>query len=297
MHLASAYGLGIQSAIPLPELSPGCSAVDVRISFANLSGYQPANTDSVVCDVRGLDTYIWWPGTGAFLVREGRAILVDPLPEAEERVVRLHLLSFAVHALLRQRGFLVLHGSSLARGGRAVAFLGASRSGKSTIAGLLLSRGYHLLADDLVALTYTGTTGQELVVVPGVPQIKLWPDSAEVLGHDLASLDRLHPLHEKRDCRIASAFAAQPTPLDQVYALATGPAMEIERLAPQPAIRELIRHTARIALLPLADPTTHLRQCAGLVDRVPVSRLTLPRTFASLPALAAMIDRGLPLAH
>ena len=290
MYLARAYGLGIASEIPLLELSPGCAVADVRVSVENLADYRPASPDSVICDLRHL-------GSGTFLIEHGNSILVDPLPEAEERVVRLHLLSFALTALLRQRGFLVLHGSALARDGHAVAFLGSSRSGKSTIAGMLLSRGYQLLADDMVAIPCTETTTHELMVVPGFPQVKLWPDSAAVIGQDPALLNRLHPLREKRDWRISSAFAHEATPLDHIYVLSNGPAVQVERLGPQEAVRELIRHTARIAFLPLADAATHLRQCAVLVDRVPVSRLTIPRAFESLPALADLIDRTLPLAR
>jgi len=199
--------------------------------------------------------------------------------------------------LLRQRGFLVLHGSALARHDRAVAFLGASKSGKSTIAGVFLARGYQLLADDMVAVTQLESSDQAPMVVPGFPQIKLWPDSAAALGQDAELLDCLHPLHEKRDWRIPSAFAEQPVLLDHVYGLSSGTSMEVTRLDPQMAIRELIRHTARIAFLPLNNAETHLRQCAALVDRVPVSSLTVPRSFESLPALADLIDQSLPITH
>src|SRR6185295_2763479 len=173
MYLARAYGLGFASQIPLPELFPDCTRVDVRISLASLA--RPTGSEDphkVFCKAGETETYIWWPGTGAFLIRGGNEILVDPLPDVEERVLRLHLLSFALTALLRQRGFLVLHGSALARGGRVITFLGASHSGKSTIAGMLLGREYQLLADDMVALTYPETKPQQAVVVPGFPQVK-----------------------------------------------------------------------------------------------------------------------------
>jgi hypothetical protein len=282
MYQAHAYGLGIESEIPLPELAHGCNAVHVRISVGRLSASPPFGPHSVYCDLRRL-------GSAVFLIEGGHSIIIDPLPEAEGQIVRLHLITVAFNALLRQRRFLVLHGSALVRDGHAVAFLGASHSGKSTLAGLFLNRGYRLLSDDMVAVAWADKKA-EPHVLPGVPQVKLWPDSAMALGQDPERLRRLNPLLEKRHWEVSPLFADQPVPLGHIYSLSPAPSLESRRLDPQSAVRELIRHTARIAFLPLADAAAHLRQCATLVRQVPISGLSVPRSFESLPAVADLID-------
>jgi hypothetical protein len=80
-------------------------------------------------------------------------------------------LAIAIH----QRGDAVLHASCV-RGPRAdVAFIGPSGSGKSTMAAAMVRRNHALLADDFIAFTLTSP------VQPGVPQLRLWPDSARAL--------------------------------------------------------------------------------------------------------------------
>ena len=55
--------------------------------------------------------------------------------------------------LLRMRGCLVLHANVLERGGLALAILGSSGHGKSTISMELISRGFRLMSDDLCVLS------------------------------------------------------------------------------------------------------------------------------------------------
>src|SRR2546421_132869 len=72
-------------------------------------------------------------GVGAFLVRGGREIVVDPAPGVEARVLRLSILGPAFGLLLHQRGRFVLHASAVASGGGVLAFAGGSGWGKSTL--------------------------------------------------------------------------------------------------------------------------------------------------------------------
>jgi hypothetical protein len=101
---------------------------------------------------------VWAPRHGSYLVSpDGRQVAAAPPPGPAwrwERLVVAQVLPLA--AVLR--GMEVLHASAVALGTVAVAFLGASGAGKTTIAGRLVSRGAALVTDDVLALD-TASTG------------------------------------------------------------------------------------------------------------------------------------------
>jgi hypothetical protein len=95
---------------------------------------------------------VWAPRHGCFLISpDGREVLAAP-PSGPawrwERLVLAQVLPLA--AVLR--GLDVLHASAVAIEGRAVAFLGASGAGKTTLAAHLAARGARLVTDDVLAV-------------------------------------------------------------------------------------------------------------------------------------------------
>jgi hypothetical protein len=231
---------------------------------------------------------------GAFLVREGREIVVDPLPGVEERVVRLFLLGTTLAVLLHQRGCAVLHGSVVASAGRAVAFVGPKEAGKSTIAAMLHRRRYALLADDVVA---TDLSQRDPIVLPGFPQMKLWPDSLEAVGLVAETLPRIRAELEKRSYRVPDGFSPHPVPLRCIHVLSRGPRLGLERLPPAAALRALMPHWygARwgMDLLRALGLAGFFRQCAGYVNAVPIYRLETPPSLSELPEVAQLVERHL----
>ena len=293
MVLATAFGLGIQSSLPLPELIPGATAVDVVVRFGKLEPPPPERHSGIYfARIAQREAYFYWDHAGAFLVREGREVVVDPDPSAEEPILRLYLLGSVLAALMHQRGCLVLHASAVAVDGGGVAFLGASGWGKSPLAAALHRRGHPLIADDLVALSPIESAGGP-VVFPGFPRVKLWPDVLRALGEDPEALQRAHPLEEKRTHQAVDGFSLKALPIRRIYVLAGGPMPRIDRLGPQEALVELIRHTSRIELFPAAKAPLHMRQCADLVNRIPICRLTVPRCLDLLPELACLVEEDL----
>ena len=56
--------------------------------------------------------------------------------------------------ILMQRKILPLHGSAVAIDGKAYAFIGESGAGKSTLAAAFMNKGYELMTDDIVAISF-----------------------------------------------------------------------------------------------------------------------------------------------
>ena len=234
--------------------------------------------------------YLSYPRVGRFLVREGKQIVVSPHPAVEVRVLRLFLLGVGLGVILHQRGRFVLHSSAVNVAGGAVAFLGWSGQGKSTMAAAMHKRGHSLVADDVVAVDAAGSAPK---VYPGFPQLKLWPEAAVALGEALESLPHLRPGLEKRARRVTRGFTRAPLPLRRVYVLAEGGTAGIERLPPHDAMLELIRHSYCARLLQSIGAETHFQQCATVVNQVGVRRLRMRRDLKALGGLTQLVEDDL----
>ena len=284
-----AYGLGIRTAIPLPELVAGEVEEEVSIRFGPVDDppleilkegrgwYSPAPEED----------HLFWQEAGSFLVRGGRNIIVDPSPGSDEKVLRLFLLGPVLAVLLRQRGHLLLHASAVAVADEAVLFLGGAGWGKSTTAAALHARGHSLMTDD-VAVLKIGETYPTLY--PGLPQLKLWPEALVSLGDDPERLPRCNPHFEKRARPALHRFSSTSLPVKRIYVLDEGDASEILPLRPQEALAELVRHTYGSMGV---GSTPHFRKCTSITNKVAICRLRRQKSLSQLPDLAQLIEEDL----
>jgi hypothetical protein len=282
----------IDSAVPLPDLPAGEGAADVFVRLGDVRSSSDEEKDSSDwVEAEGEQVVFHWEGVGSFLIREGREIVVDPEPGVEERVVRLFITGVSLSVLLQQRGCAVFHASAVQIGGRAVAFMGGKRSGKSTLAAVLNSRGHNLISDDV--MVYENDAGPP-EVLPGPPQVKLWPESVSILGESPDLFPKIHPMLEKRSRSVGDRFARRPVALGAVFLLDKGPDHRIEPLSVQEALTEVMPHWygARFGegLFHALGPVQHLRQCSHLVSAVSVSRLERRDALDSLTELAQMVE-------
>lgn len=293
-----AYGLGIQSALPLPELERADAGhADVTIHVQQVERWSlPLDRTGTSFHVTPREAHLFWGNVGAFLVRNGNEIIIDPLPWAEERLIRLPLLGVVFAMLLHQRRQLVLHASAVAVNGQAVIFLGSKGQGKSTMAAALYRQGHTMLADDIVALV--AGDAQNLVVFPGFPQFKLWPEAAAALGDNPQLLPVLATGTEKRARCITERFSQQPLPLSGIYVLTTGTNIHTHPLPPREALVQLMMHTsiARFSkqLLFGAEAANHLHRCTRIVRQVPIYALERPRDLDQLLDVARLVERRVP---
>lgn len=284
MYTYRAYNLSIHCEFPLPELLPWEGSADVVVRFGKLDNLDRRSNggDYFLGSIEGL---------GRLLVREGCEIVLDPEPGVEESVLRPVVLGPLFSMLLRQRGFLVLHASSVAIDGVAVAFMTHSGGGKSTMADAFHSQGYSLLTDDVMAIDLSG---EQPMVIPSFPQVKLLPDAATAIGHDIDSLPLLHPDSPKFAHQLSNGFLQTPLPLKQLFVLEMGPKLEIVPLSPQESFVEMVRNSRAVALLNAPEfSSNHLQQCTRLFQQVPICALKRQRDLAALPDVVKLVANAI----
>ena len=291
MFSYTAYGLGIHSFLPLPELICEEQKADVIFRLGRVDGSSLHTVDEMHrFKADSSEAHYFMEGVGSFLARGGQEIIVDARPDADERVVRLCLLGPALALILHQRQRLVLHASAVTVGDKAIVFLGGQGWGKSTLAAALHVRGYKMLADDVTAIQMDSDCPK---VLPGFPQLKLWPDAVTALGDSPETLPLLHPDFAKRAFRVTAGFPRSPLPLKHIYVLATGEYLKIESLRPQEAMLELIRHSyaARFGnhLLQATGMATHFKHCVALVQNATFYRFRRPASLSVLDEHVSML--------
>ena len=295
-YFHTAYGLGIQSVFPLPELhAPAEALSDITIIPGDLSEF-PVEEDKESSFRQIADGhFLHWNSAGRFTVRGGREIIVDALPGVESDLLRLPLLGTVLATALHQRGLLILHGSAVMIDGGVVVFAGSSGQGKSTMTAALQRRGHQLVTDDIVAIEFD--QNQCPRVWPSFSRIKLWPDAISALGFDPEDHPKINSWVEKRSYHPDSDFSLNAVPLRAIYFLERGE-LGIEPLSGQAALLEMLRNTYLSAFgrSMLGDTEARqLQQCVHIVRQVPLHILRRPRDLALLPSVADLVEETLPL--
>lgn len=284
MHTCLAYGLQVQSELPLLAPIDPIHEPDVTVRFSSLA-------EASVEPNQGNEILVSLPWGLKLLIRHGREVFVDAPANVDSAVLRAHILGAAMACVLRQRGYLVLHASCVAQGEKAIAFLGGSGWGKSTLASLFHQQGYSLLTDDVMAIRMDEPAP---LAVPSFPEVKLLPDAAAAVGMSDEGVPMLQSLSYKSIQRLDRQFAACPIPLTHLYILRVG---EVRNISPVPgplAFTELIQHSrATKTMADQAFMKQHFHQCSALIKTVPFSYLHRPRSLEQLPELIALIEAHL----
>lgn len=276
-----AFGLTLLSEIPLPELplvSDYENEVDVRIETADLSKlWGELSSPKSVFVVEEELIMFQIPETATFCIQNGEKIIVSPMEGSDQDKIRLYILGTCMGALLMQRKILPLHGSAIAINGKAYAFVGRSGAGKSTLASALLSKGYQLLSDDVIAISLSEDNIP--FVIPSYPQQKLWKESLDQFGMETTNYQPLFERETKYAVPVSSNFFNEPLPLAGVFELVKteNENVEIQRIEGLERLRTLLRHTYRNSLIPrLGMMEWHFMNSTNIVNKVEMFQLMRP---------------------
>jgi hypothetical protein len=238
----SVFGLRLRADGPIPGLvpSPSTRPADVQLWLrrrmpggAAAAGVRPLYESPCRDRLDRPALAVWEAGSGDFLrfrYRDGAEFVIDRggrrvwaagLDSLPGEGSRFYLLGPVLTFLLRLRGVVCLHASAVAVDGRAVAFLGPERAGKSTTAAALATRGCPVLSDDVVALA---DRGGAFLAQPGYPRLCLRPGGPGALAAVGVPPAKLTPLSGRHyfDLDLSQdgyLFQRRPLPLAAVYLL------------------------------------------------------------------------------
>jgi hypothetical protein len=188
------------------------------------------------------------------------------------------LLGPVLGILLRYKGVVCLHGSSVAINELAVTFVGPPGAGKSTTVAALGKRGYRVLADDITAI---GEVDGKLHAYPAYPALWLWPDS--VNGLYGSSLDKpVAAVNDKTRLseRNGLAFEFRPLPLARIYILDCGDSAGPDSV--QENFLALVANTYATNVLTPEMRKQEFITLTKLASQVSIRRLVSTRDFEKL---------------
>ncbi|WP_424099926.1 hypothetical protein [Moorena producens] len=321
-----AYGLGIHSALPIPEFIPAEVECDVMIHIQS-------NDYSTGC-VRVAEAFGHASRTAEAVghaLAEGQTRtpnrkISDYIPkEVIQQPMALQLSPKEAVIYLKDTGlFLVQGGNSITIIPSAEACLSRIQTALvgTVMAILLYQRGLLVLHASVVninggAVVFLGDSGEgkssiaaalhsqgyriitddvapvtldqgTAKVASSFPQIKLTREVAKVLGYDQDKLGLLVPKLNKPDYLLNQDFTQALLPIRCIYVLVSGSQLSIKRLKLQEAVMELSRHS-RLNSLFDSEKASHLLQCAQLANQCSVYRLQRPRNLALLPELGRLV--------
>ncbi|MFL6751761.1 MAG: hypothetical protein ACJ8FL_00820 [Sphingomicrobium sp.] len=292
------FGLNVRSDIALPELlsAPEGLEPDVTVRVGNADAREPGRAG---LHAKGEALIFVVPEIARYRIEQGRDVVVEPAPGAPERNVRLYLLGSVFGAILHQRGLLPLHANAVEIDGKAVAFMGASGEGKSTLAAWFHDRGHRVIADDVCVIGFDETS--RAMVRPGLPRLRLWKEALEATGRVANDFPRSWEGDDdwdKFDVPLPrGVVASSPVELAAAYLLCRGDRLEITRLGGLEAIEAAMENTYRGQHIAIAgDPKVHWESCVRLVGTTPVFRLARPwgldRLDKDVPQVMAHVESG-----
>lgn len=290
MTIYRVHGLNIASELDLPELvataRPGARP-DARIVLDNVAaemdGGQTTEDGFVMA---GESILIDVDGIARFLVEDGQRITIGRAPDAAPDAVRAFLYGAAFSVLLQQLALMPLHASAVVVDGEAIAFLGASGHGKSTLAAAFAKRGHPALADDKMVVRMSGG---RLSVAPSPPLLTLDPAAAVAHGHGAERRVSSARRFGKHSYLLPEYYTDKTAPLAAIHVLDWSPvdaSPKLTRLSPFESLLELRSNmNAGLLVEPLGQETDFIAWAEDIIAAVPVYRLTRPRNLGAIDAV------------
>ena len=246
-------------------------------------------------------SYRRWTGLVEFLVTpDARCIYARTLDQSNREALLAYLLVDALSYSMVRLGREPLHATAVLTDRGAVAFVGESGFGKSTLGALFVRDGFRLVTDDMLVLT--ADRGGYLAHA-GPPRIKLYRGIADRI---FGAGDRGVPMNAVTEKLIIPLGQAQTvrdhTALRAVYLIRKPhdrpPARRpfIRRLSPARAFPRILAATAAHYSFERDRLTRQFEFVTQLVACVPIKTLSYPRDENNLgslrDAVLADLDRS-----
>jgi hypothetical protein len=292
MHNYTAHGLIISSQINFPELIECSGKSGINIKYGEFDYSSEEVLEEGVFRIASHyiltenSVYLIWNHINICQIHKGQEIIVNSQTGIDETFLRALILGPALGILLHQRGRLVLHASAVNINDTAVAFMGHNGAGKSTTTFSFMNNGHPLISNDILSIDFRNGLP---VVYPGLPRIKLWPESLELSRKNMRSFP-IHPESRKRSCFVDN-FYNRDIYLKHIYVIKNSEKTFLEELKPQDALLELIRNSYCANIFQNSDQATNLKEYAKIVKNVSIKQLNIKRSLDKIPEMVNLVER------
>jgi hypothetical protein len=169
--------------------------------------------------------------------------------------------------------------------------------GKSTLASYFLGKGFRLVTDDLLRVTFQNQT---VIAHPGPQRIKLLPECAAKFMPEATCTHTVNPFTTKKlIVPAAGQKVSRGVPLASLYLLDSSDRIDdinlvrAERLRSGEATLTVITSTFNVAVKTPKRLTRQLHFAGQVLSKIPILRLSYPRQFDALSLVYELVVRGL----
>ena len=197
----------------------------------------------------------------------------------------IYLVGPVMGFVLRLRGVVSLHASTVLIDNKAVCLCGGPGAGKSSTAAAMALRGYPILTEDVAPLDESGGA---LAVTPGYPRVNLWDESSSTLFGSTDALPVITPNWDKRYMPLGDAFCQKTAPLAAVYVLTARHQGRDAIISERPPSENFVGLVANTYVNYLLDPAMRAREfdvLSRLVRAVRVRSVSPPADIGRIGAL------------
>jgi hypothetical protein len=214
-----------------------------------------------------------------------------PVPGVSGATVEHLYLNQATPLALSRQDKLVLHAAAVDIDGKAVALVGKSGRGKSTLAASFATHGIPFLTDDGLLVEWSEG---KLLARPSHPSIRLWDDSGRAL---VADASMAPPVDYTSKTRFLAGpgilFCREPRPLHHVYYLgdAEVPDIAIAPVRPAAALLDMVRNSFLLDIAEQEMLALHFTEISRIAQLPIHFRVDYPRSYAELENVRAELIR------
>ncbi|HKE57224.1 MAG TPA: hypothetical protein VKB46_10995 [Pyrinomonadaceae bacterium] len=309
----SAYGLTFQSNVPIPGLLVAQPATSELVECV-------LGVDFPACEIKGEPWYVsdrdengvpiltasesvdgqefhfrYCDQTEFLVNRAGTRILARWTADQSLENTTTYLVGQISAFVLRLRGLVCLHGSSILIGKRAFTVVGDSGAGKSTTAAAFARLGHPVLTEDVSPVI---EREQTFLIQTGYPRINLWDDVVESFYGSATALPRIVSNWDKKYLdlqREGVCFHKEAARLSAVYVLGERSdgeaAPRIEPLSATESLLALLTNAHGRYLLDKPMRAKEFELLSRLNERVVVKRVVPHAAIDRLDQLTELILR------
>ena len=306
------FDIALDSDMALPEL-PEIETCKTVIKFSKgidkskflnepnwFHHWESIDGDIIASCAKSDDGYILkFPYLASFVISyEFNHIFYFPEPETPNETIRHLLLDHIIPKIIGQQGRLVLHASAvILPNGKAIAFLGNSGWGKSTIASSFHESGAQLITDDCLLIELNK---RQIIGIPNYYGLRLFSDSAEAIFPAEKYFSRMAHYSQKKRLIMHNQEAESieyKVNIDAFFFLndpSKSPTASLIEINPICGIGEFMGLVERMFVLNTTDKKNNIQQFQNMSNiinsNLPVFKLQYQRKHSLLRELRTFIS-------